>query len=132
MENNTTTTYNSTTRVYLPTSTVTFAIDYRDWNRLKETVMSCDSKTNLWEVFASVLCGGAISGFITWLSISNIAANEKVRTILICTAITCILVSIVCFIASKGFRKQERTKIASILKELKFIEEKRPQIPPIE
>lgn len=132
MENNTTTSYNSTTPVYLPMSTITFAIDYRDWNRLKKTVESCDYKTNLWEVFASVLCGGAISGFITWLSISNIAANEKVRTILICTAITCILVSIVYFIASKGFRKQERTKIASILKELKFIEEKRPQIPPIE
>lgn len=131
MENNTTTSYNSTTPVYLPMTTITFAIDYRDWNRLKKTVESCDSKTNLWEVFASVFCGGAISSFISWLSITDIDANEKIRTILICTACTCVLVSIVCFFASKSFRKQEKTKIKSILKELKFIEEKMPPIPPI-
>lgn len=128
MENNTTTIYNSTNEVFLPTGTVAFAVDNRDWNRLKSTVEKCDSKTNLWEVFASVFSGGALSGFFTWLSIRNTEGIEKSSTILLCTAITCFLLAIVCFIASKSFKKQERERIESVKNELKFIEDKRPQM----
>lgn len=128
MENSTTTTYNSTTQVFMPTSTVAFAVDNRDWNRLKNTVEKCDSKTNFWEVFASVFCGGTLSSFFTWLSITNNVANEKIRIILLCTTISCLVLAIVSFIASRGFKKQERAKIESIKNELRFIKDKRPPI----
>ncbi len=128
MENNSTTTYNSTTEVFLPTSTVAFIVDNRDWSRLKNTVDNCDPKTNLWVVFASVFGGGALSGLFAWLSIGNNEAIEKIKTILLCATATCFLLALVCFIASKSFKKQERAKIDSIKNELIFIEEKRPII----
>ena len=129
MDNSTITSYNSTTQVFLPTSTVTFAIDNRDWMRLKKTVNDCRFNTNLWEVFASIFCGGSLSGFITWISLPNDAINEKSRIILLCIAVTCALISIVCFIASRSFIRQEKTRIESIKKELLFIEDKRPPLP---
>lgn len=124
MGNTTETTLKATTMVVIPTSTESIAVDKRDWKRLKSTVESCNFHTNYWEDLASLFFGGTLSGLFAWLSVSNNEANIKSRMMIICAVIICFLLSIVCYIASRGYTKQKKATIESIKNELKFIEDK--------
>ncbi len=123
MENNNTTSYNSKNQVFLPMSTESFAIDKRNWSRIKDTVENCVFHTNWWEIASSVFGGGTVSAFITWLSLPRISENKITRIILLCASFTCLIIAILCFLGSLGLKGKNRTTIESVKKEIKFIED---------
>lgn len=123
MENNNTTSYNSKNQVLLPMSTESFAVDKRNWNRIKDAVDNCVFHTNWWEILYSVFGGGTITAFVTWLSLPKIPENKMTCIILLCATFACFAIAILCYLGSLDSKRQNITTIDSVKKEIKFIED---------
>lgn len=110
--------------VELPKSTRSYVIESRDWERLKSTASKCSFKKNWWDVFASVFAGAAVSAFFTCLSIFHNTTMKIAATVLIVTAIACVLLAVVCYMAGNKYDSISASKVSGILNEIAFIEDK--------
>lgn len=109
--------------VTLPTSHNFFAMDRREWNRLKNTVNSCRINGHWFMSVAFCFFGIAGSALITWLSLHSQQGIDNIKLVLLIGAIASCLIGILCVWSQSLQNKNQTTSIQSIKDEIEFIEE---------
>lgn len=109
--------------VTLPSEHNSFAMDRREWNRLKETVNSCKMIGQWFMSVAFCFFGIAGSAGITWISLLSSQSVEKIRLVLLIVAIASVIIGILCLWFQFSENKNQTTSIQSIKNEIKYIEE---------
>jgi hypothetical protein len=109
--------------VTVPTTHDSFAMDRREWNRLKAAVNGC--KTNGQWFMSVAFCFFGISGsaFITWISLFSQTGIDNIKLVLLIGAIASFIVGILCVCFQYLQNKNQTSSIESIKSEISYIEE---------
>lgn len=109
--------------VTVPTTHNSFAMDRREWNRLKATVNGCKTNGQWFMSIAFCFFGIAGSAFVTWISLLSQQGIDKIKLVLLIGTIVSICIGILCVWFQSWQNKNEVTSIQSIKDEIKYIEE---------
>lgn len=109
--------------VTVPTTHNSFAMDRREWNRLKATVNGCKTNGQWFMSIAFCFFGIAGSAFVTWISLLSQQGIDKIKLVLLIGTIVSICIGILCVWFQSCQNKNEVTSIQSIKDEIEYIEE---------
>ena len=109
--------------VTVPTTHDSFAMDRREWNRLKAAVNGCKTNGQWFMSIAFCFFGIAGSAFVTWISLLSQQGIDKIKLVLLIGTIVSICIGILCVWFQSWQNKNEPTSIQSIKDEIKYIEE---------
>lgn len=115
-------TYQEDRTVTLPVASDSFAIEKREWNRLKNLVSNCKTNREWFMSIAFSFFGFAGSAFITWLSLGSQEGMEITRLILMMATIVSLLMGVICLVFQWYLNKNHSDSIESIKDEIQFIE----------
>ena len=115
-------TYKEDRKVTLPVAHTSFAIEKREWNRLKDTVNRCSTDSQWFRSIAFCFFGIAGSAIITWLSLSSQKEVEQIRLILLIATIVSFLVGIIFLVFQLYINKKNGSSIDAIKSEIEYIE----------
>lgn len=116
-------TYKEDRLITLPVAHTSFAIEKREWIRLKATVNSCSTDSQWFMSVAFCFFGIAGSGFITWISLTSQQGIGSIQLTLIITSIVSVLLGVMCSIFQIYLNKKHTSSIDNIKREIEFIEE---------
>lgn len=122
MATNSTLSYKESRFVTLPPAHNSFAMDRREWERLKETVESCKTNGQWFMSVAFCFFGIAGSAFATWLGLFSQQGMDKVKLVLVIGTIVPIIIGILCVWVQLWQNKNQTSSIESIKKEIEYIE----------
>jgi len=109
--------------VTLPTTHNSFAMDRREWNRLKTTVNSCQINGQWFMSIAFCFFGIAGSAFVTWISLYSQQGVDSIKLVLLIGAIASSCIGMLCVWFQISQNKNQTTSIQSVKDEIKYIEE---------
>lgn len=109
--------------VTLPTTHNSFAMDRREWNRLKTTVNGCKTNGQWFMSVAFCFFGIAGSAFVTWISLYSQHGIDSIKLVLLIGTIASICIGILCVWFQSWQNKSQATSIQSIKDEIEYIEE---------
>lgn len=115
--------YKENRTVTLPPAHNSFAMDRREWERLKTTVNSCKINGQWFMSVAFCFFGISGSAFITWISLFSQTGIDKIKLVLLIGAIASFIVGILCVCFQYLQNKNQTSSIESIKSEISYIEE---------
>lgn len=122
MATNSTLSYIESRSVTLPPAHNSFAMDRREWNRLKATVNSCKTNGQWFMSVAFCFFGIAGSAFVTWISLFSQQGIDDIKLVLLLGTIVSICIGILCVWFQLWQNKNQTSTIESIKKEIDYIE----------
>ena len=109
--------------VTVPTKHDSFAMDRREWNRLKTAVNGCKTNGQWFMSIAFCFFGIAGSAFVTWISLLSQQGIDNIKLVLLIGTIVSVCIGILCVWFQSWQNKNESTSIQSIKDEIEYIEE---------
>ncbi len=122
MPTNLTLSYKENRSVMLPPAHNSFAMDRREWERLKTTVESCKTNGQWFMSVAFCFFGIAGSAIVTWVSLLSQQGIDDIKLVLVLSAIASICIGLLCVWFQYLQNKNETSSIESIKKEIEYIE----------
>lgn len=114
--------YKEDREVVLPPAHPSFAMEKREWERLKNTVNKCSTNSKWCMSIAFFFFGIAGSAFFSWFSLSSQDDIDNTRLVLLIVAIVSIIVGVIFVVFQIYINKKHSSSIEAIKEEIEYIE----------
>ena len=114
--------YKEDREVVLPPAHPSFAMEKREWERLKNTVNRCSTDSQWFMAIAFCFFGIAGSAIVTWISLLSQAGIDIIRLALLIGAIVSIIVGGTFVAFQRYINKNHSSSIEMIKEEIEYIE----------